>query len=134
MKFALSKNWLPPDVQNDIWLLAHDTPHARVMRDVTVTSRPLQRGLPMKQLTLKSGVRHRSALGRSCVNPCYQCEIAEMTGVNGFCGMCRSRPLVNTTILPNTFLGLTVRTCGDFTPCTAYVRRQRRAFDSGEGT
>ena len=134
MKFALSNNWRPVDVQHNIWLLGHDTPHARVMRDVTVISRPSRRGLPMKQLELKSGVRHRSALGRSCVNPCYQCELAEMTGVSEFCGRCRSRPLVRTTILPNPFLGLTVHICGDLTPHTACLRRQRGAFDGDEGT
>ena len=130
MKFALSKAWLPPDVQHSIWLWAHDTPHARVMRDVTVTDWTGRLGLPLKQLTLKSGVRHRAALGRSCVNPCYQCELAEMTGVSEFCGECRSRPTVRASFLAQPFLGLTVRTCGDLTPRTAYVRRQ--ALDGGD--
>jgi len=57
MNFALSKTWLPVGLQRDIWLWAHDTPSARVMRDVKVTSRPLQRGLPMKQQVCAIAVR-----------------------------------------------------------------------------
>ena len=92
MQFAVSKAWLPPDLQNDMWLWAHDTPHVRVTRDVTVISRPRQRGLPIQQLMLNPGVRHLTAMGRVCVNPCSQCELTEMTGIGEFCGGCRSRP------------------------------------------
>ena len=132
MNFALSKTWLPVGLQRDIWLWAHDTPSARVMRDVKVTSRPLQRGLPMKQLKLTAGVRHRSALGRSCVNPCYQCELAENTGVSEFCGHCRSRPIVYATFLRDPYLGLSVRICGDLTPRTTYLRRHNRNEDDSD--
>ena len=53
-----------------------------------------------------------------------------MTGVSEFCGECRSRPTVRASFLAQLFLGLTVRTCGDLTPRTAYVRRQ--ALDGGD--
>ena len=86
--------------------------------------------MPLKQLTRKSGVRHSVALGQSFVNPCYTCELADMTGVTDICGRCRSRPIVSTSFLIQPFLGLTIRTCGDLTPRTTYVRRQ--ALDSGD--
>ena len=133
MKFALSKKWLPERLQSQIWLLAHDAPHARVMRDVTVICRPSQRGLPIKQLRLKSGVHHRTAYGRSCVNPCYQCEMADMTGVSEFCGRCRNRLTVRTTnITDDPFLGLTVQMCQDLTPRAEYMPRRRFGVGSDD--
>ena len=130
MLFALSKNWLPPDVQRIIWLWAHDTPHARVMRDVSIIpwQAPehwaLGRGLPVQQLILKAGVRMIAPLGYVCVNPCERCEFAEDIGSDQFCGACRRRPMVYTTDFTDPFLGGHTRTCGYETPRAAYLRRR----------
>ena len=136
MKLALSKAWLPAGLQHDIWLWAHDTPHACVMRGVTVITWPLLRGvvgaIPLKISQLKSGVCQYAPLGYVCVNPCYQCEIAENTGIDHFCGECRLRPMVYTTDITNPFPGGYTRTCGDYSPRRAYLRRHGIWDDSDE--
>ena len=130
MIFALSKNWLPLDVQHIIWIWAHDTPHARIMRNVSIIpwQAPehwaLGRGLPIQQLIMKSGVRMAAPLGYLCVNPCDQCKFHENTGIGDICGECRRRPMVYTTNVTNPFPGGRTRTCGFQNPRAAYLRRR----------
>ena len=136
MKFALNKTWLPADLQHNIWMWAHDTPHARIMRDVAIIKWQapehwaLGRGLPMQQILLRPGVRMVAPLGYVCINPCNRCEFAEIIGSDHFCGTCRRRPMVHTTEFKDPFLGAHTRTCGYATPRAAYLRHRRYWDDS----
>ena len=92
----------PTEVMKNIgvFLMKHEirepTPTARVMKGVSI---------PVgwrKELRTMPGTMIRVGAGRSMVNPCEACEMAEncrrqaafggLTGTDNYCGQCRSRP------------------------------------------
>ena len=84
----LDKTGLTAELVENVILCCYKTPTARMLKDVEI---PLG---CRKLLVPKPPTQILVGTGRSCVNPCEQCDFAEQTGEGGFCGQCRSRPLV----------------------------------------
>ena len=92
---AASRNWskLPPDVlkQLSATMFVHKT--AVLMKTITLEALAVRRnGLSTLRITTTPGVSRQTYMGRSMINPCYQCDMADMTGMGGYCGRCRSQP------------------------------------------
>ena len=87
-KAQFEKVDLHKSIKEEINKFIYKTPSAMVIKGVSI---PV--GWRKKLLTYQ-GTMIRVGTGRSMVNPCEACEMAEMTGTDGYCGQCRSRPRV----------------------------------------
>ena len=129
MRFAVNKHWLKSDIQKMVWQYSFETPSAKVMKGVSIQSFNYQNRWPRKRLTTKSGVHAKVAMGRSMVNPCHQCEMAENFGSNHDSGGCRSRPVVMRSLYEDSYLGGSTPQCRDESPRRCYLKKLRRQAD-----
>ena len=120
MRFAVSKGWLPSDVQSSVWYYAFVAPTAEAMKGVTIQSLE-RRPWSLKSLNTKAPLHILQAMGRSVVNPCSACWFADATGVGHYCGECRSRPTVMRTRF--CYLGGCHSLCRDASPRRTYLKK-----------
>ena len=123
MCFAVSKGWLPSDVQSSVWYYAFVAPTAEAMKGVTIQSLE-RRHWSLKSLKTKAPLHILQAMGRSVVNPCSGCWFADATGVGEYCGRCRSRPTVMRTRF--CYLGDCHSLCRDASPRRTYLKALQR--------
>ena len=121
MRFAVSKLWLPADLQSLVWYTAFTTPSAEIMKGVTIENAGHPHQWPRKRLTTKEDVHVRVAMGRSMVDPCLQCDLAADTGMGGYCGKCRSRPVVMKSFYQTSYLGGCAPQCRGASPRRSYL-------------
>ena len=81
------------------------TPSTQVMKSVSIENLGDPNQWPRKQLTTESGVHAKLPMGRCFLNACAQCEFATNTGMGGYCGKCRSRPVVMESFYRTSYLG-----------------------------
>ena len=105
MYVSASKSWLPTELQNMVWHTAFVSPSAQVMKGVSIEILGSQHQWPRKQITTEPGVHARIPMGRSLVNPCSQCQFHGDYGMGGYCGKCRSRPVVVESFYRTFYLG-----------------------------
>ena len=67
MCFAVSKGWLPSDVQSFVWYYAFVAPTAEAIKGVTIESEE-RRHWTLKSLKTKAPLHILHAMGRSVVN------------------------------------------------------------------
>ena len=121
MRFAVSKFWLPGEIQSKVWHDSFVTPSAEVMKGVSIDNVNYQHQWPRKCLKTKAGVNAKIAMGRSMVNPCSQCDFAADTGMGGYCGKCRSRPVVMKSFYQTSYLGGCASQCRGASPRRSYL-------------
>ena len=127
MRFAVSKFWLPGEIQSKVWHDSFVTPSAEVMKGVSIDDVNYQHQWPRKRLKTNAGVVAKIAMGRSMVNPCSQCEFAADTGMDGYCGKCRSRPVVMNSLYEVSYLASCAPACNrDTSPRRSYLKALQR--------
>ena len=94
MRLAVSKGWLPTDVQNAVWHYVFIAPSAKAIRGVILEHQSHPHAWTRVLIIPKDGAHVKAGMGRRVVNPCWVCKEAELTGVTDYCGQCRSRPAV----------------------------------------
>ena len=92
-RFSVCKEWLKPDIERIVWYYAFVHPTAKAMKDLTIESEPRGQWV-RKTLKAEGELCILSYVGRRYVNPCPNCSLAQMSGMGGRCGQCRSRPIV----------------------------------------
>ena len=127
MRFAVSKFWLPGEIQSKVWHDSFVTPSAEVMKGVSIDDVSYQHQWPRKRLKTNTGVVAKIAMGRSMVNPCSQCDFAADTGMGGYCGKRRSRPVVMKSFYEVSYLGGCSPICNrDTSPRRSYLKALQR--------
>ena len=120
---------------NLVWHTAFAAPSAEVMKGVTIENVGNQRQWPRKRLTTKAGVHAKIAMGRYFVDPCSHCEFADDTGTGGYCGSCRSRPVVMKSFYEVSYLGGCASQCRERSTRQAYLKSvQRQTYSRCEHT
>ena len=86
----MDKEGLTAELVKKVAFYLYQTPTAKI-KDVEI-----KRDRSIVELVPKPPTQILVGTGRSCVNPCFTCQVAETGSAENFCGECRSRPLVST--------------------------------------
>ena len=101
-------------------------PSAHVLKWVTIESVGNNCRWPRKRLATKTGAHAQIAMGRSLVGPCSHFEFADGTGAGGYCGSCRSRPVVMKSFYEVSYLGGCTSQCRERSPRQTYLKSLQR--------